>query len=556
MTKLYTLLNQKTQCLLSKNMIVAFIAMFVCSNTLLAQGSGTKNDPYILEDGKTYTIKQYKDFYAQFIVPEDVTSDGVVLELVANDIVEVYTEADFQNLVSETSGNFSPYTSSVKIKKGTKKGTTYYVYCDFPMNGGDLKVSYGGGTPTELANVSPAENTELHASYGLVTFEFTKNIIFKQCVLVIGGVEKEISAFPNGKFITVDIKEYLIAGYQNKTLKVGDDILVQLRGVASEDGKTQLNDITVKYKAAPEPLMLESAMQIPGNGLEAISSWMSTKNSEGLVVLTFNGNVSSTANITAELSYGDIEAEDPNEYYVEAVPVTRTADNTLHIDLRGKVRTPQSMVASGKNYGTMLLTVKGIEDEYGYKTYAEGNGAAGAYFFNYSFVVVDYSLLVEFTLAKGSCIDNVETLEVWMLETGSKMEYSGVTFTYTHNGEEKSVNVDASNFVIEADPEDENAVYVRIPVPSFPRDADTEVKVSFNNVVAPNGMDYTTDLTAVYTTKGYTPSGISTSTLTNDNVTVFTLCGVKILDNAHHDALKSLKRGMIYIVNGKKYYSK
>jgi hypothetical protein len=166
--------------------------------------------------------------------------------------------------------------------------------------------------------VSPDNGSELHASSGLVTFEFTRNIRFQQCVLIIGGSEKEIAAYPNGKFVTVEVKEELIAAYRNNTLKVGDDILVQLRGVASEDGKTQLNDITVKYKAAPEPLMLESAMQIPGNGLEAISSWMSTKNSEGLVVLTFNGNVSSTANITAELSYGDIEAEDPNEYYVEA----------------------------------------------------------------------------------------------------------------------------------------------------------------------------------------------------------------------------------------------
>ena len=467
MTKLYTFSHLKTTFHSLKGAIIAFMAMFLCANSLVAQGSGTKDDPYILEDGKTYTIKPYKDFYAQFIVPEDVTSDGVFLELVANDIIDVYTEAEHLNRVSETTGNFSPYTSSVKIKNGTKKGSIYYVYCDFPMNGGDLKVSYGGGTPTELAKVSPDEGTELHASYGLVTFEFTKNIKFQQCVLIMGGAEKEIVAYPNGKFVTVDIKEELIAGYKNNTLKVGNDILVQLRGVTSEDGKTQLNDIIVKYKAGPEPLMLETAAQTPGNGLDAIASWMSTQSPEGLVVLTFNNKVSSTANITAELSYGNMEAEDPNEYYVETVPVTRASDNTLHIDLRGKVRTPQSMVASGQNYGSMLLTVKGIEDEFGYKTYSEGSGAAGAYFFNYNFVVVDYSLLVEFTPAKGSCIDNVENLEVWILETDSKMEYSGVTFTYTHQGQEKTINVDASNLAVEADPEDENAVYVRIPFLHF-----------------------------------------------------------------------------------------
>ncbi|MBO5699435.1 MAG: hypothetical protein J6R79_05480 [Bacteroidaceae bacterium] len=554
MAKLYSTLKKGHTCI--KSIWATLVAVLIFPTIVCAQGSGTKNDPYILEDGKTYAMKAYKDFYAQFIVPEDVTSDGVVLEIVANDIIQIFADAEFEQLVSETSGNFAPYTSSVKIKNGTKKGTTYYVYCDFPMNGGDVTVSYGGGTPTALAKVSPEQNSELHAAYGLITFEFTKNIRFKQCALIAGGTEQMIDAFANGKFVTVHIKDELVALYKKKSLKAGDKVIVELREVTSEDGKTQLGNITAEYTAAAQPLMLNSATQTPGNGLDALLSWMSPNKSEGLVALTFNGKVNRNANITAELSFGDLEAEDPNEYYVEKLPVTFAADNSIQIDLRGKVRTPQTMVASGTNYGSILLTIKGVEDEHGNKTYVEGSGAAGAYFFNYDFVVVDYSLLVEFTPSKGSCIDGLQHLEVWMQETGGEMEYSGATFEYTNRGEKQTVVVDAKDFMTEVDPEDEAAVYVRIPVPSFSRDANTEVKVSFNNVVAPNGMDYTTDLTATYTTKGYTETAIYTAQTTSGNVTVFTLCGVKILDNAPYDAIKSLKRGMLYIVNGKKWLAR
>ena len=57
--------------------LLILLAIANCSLSF-AQGSGTENDPYIMEDGGEYAFKMYNDFYGQFIVPEDVSTDGVV----------------------------------------------------------------------------------------------------------------------------------------------------------------------------------------------------------------------------------------------------------------------------------------------------------------------------------------------------------------------------------------------------------------------------------------------------------------------------------------------
>lgn len=50
-------------------------------NTALAQGDGTAENPFIMENGGKYPIKMYDDFYGKFIVPEDVTEEGITLSL-------------------------------------------------------------------------------------------------------------------------------------------------------------------------------------------------------------------------------------------------------------------------------------------------------------------------------------------------------------------------------------------------------------------------------------------------------------------------------------------
>lgn len=525
--------------------VLSLFAMLACG-VASAQGSGTKDDPYILQDGGEYPFAVFDNFYGHFIVPEDVTTEGVVLEILADNWTDIFADADLTQCVSETTGNFAPYTSTVKIPVGTKKGTIYYVFSDFPMNSGSVKVTYGGGTPLEISKVLPVSGSVLAAAESNIVFEFTKPVRFSACVMNISGNEIGVEANQVDRFISIEPKAQLLDAYRSGVLKEGDAILFMLKNVTSLDGAMKLGDVVINYTAASKPVMLVSSEYGSGEGALVIKSWMPVDGAEGLVKLVFDGALNTEAEISATLTFGNSEAEDPNEYYVEKLSAAFESSNTVLIDLRGKLRLPQTMVTSGTNYGSMLLTIRGVEDANGHMTYADGQGTSGAYFLDFAYEVVDYSLFTEFTPASGSCIDDVATIELWMQELGGKLTYEGVDFEYTYEGAKKVVSVSAADIKSEVDPEDETALCLTIPVPAFSRDADTEVKLTFKNVSSPDGMDYSADLTAVYTTKGFTaPSGIGIVKLDATKGAIYTLDGKRI------EASKLVKN-TIYVVAGKK----
>ncbi len=522
--------------------LLTVLFSFCWTTEVCAQGSGTKDDPYVMVDGGEYTYTVFQDFYGIFVVPEDVTTDGVVLELVADQWTSVFADKEMNELVSVTTGNFAPYTSTVDIKKGTKKGTTYYVYTDFPMDPGKVKVSYGSGTALELIHVTPADGSTLSAGESYIGLEFSKPIRFAQSVMVIGGKEVAIVANQIDRFVSIDAKTQLLDAYNSGALKQGDEILLILKGVQSFDGKTNIGDVVVRYKAAAKPLMLVSSINGPETGMPTIKSWMSPTCSEGLIQLIFDGKLNTNANVTVTLTYGDSEKE--GDYYTEELTPEFLSDNRIAIDLRGKLRVPSQMIASGTVYDSMLLTIRGIEDEYGFASYAEGSGSSGAYFFTYGYEMVSYNIMTEFMPASGQSIDGVNEITIWMQETGSKMAFNGATFEYVHEGKTQVAEVAQTAITIVPDMEDETATYITIPVPTFSRDANTQVKVTLKNAVYPDGMDYASYVTAVYTTKGYeAPTGIDALHISKQT-TVYTLDG-KV-------ATLPLKANTLYIINGKK----
>lgn len=524
-------------------LLLAFVSVLWAAN-VTAQGTGTKDDPYIMEDGGKYAFNVYKDFYGQFIVPEDVTTDGVVLELVADNWTDVYADKELTQRVSVTTGNFAPYTSTVEIAKGTAKGTIYYVYSDFPMNSGFVKVSYGGGSALELTRVTPAEGSELSAGESYIGLEFSKPIRFNRCTLYAGNVTKEIVANQVDRFISIDPKSELMECYNSGSLKQGDEILLVLSDVTSYDGKSNIGDVVVRYKAAPKPIMLVSSVNTPESGMPKIKSWIPTTSEEGLVQLTFSGNLNKEATIRATLSFGNSETEDPGEYYTETLIPTFANDNTIAFDLRGKLRIPSEMVTSGKNYESMLLTIRGIEDEHGYKSFVEGSGSSGAYFIDYGYELINYSIMTDFMPAAGQSIDNYNEITIWMQELGGNLTYTGAVFEYTHNGKQGQVEVALQDIKKEVDEEDNTAHYLTIPMPDFSRDANTQVKFRLKDVLFPDGMSHAGYTTATYTTAGHESlTGINTVQLSTTK-RIYTIDGKLVKSSA--------KPNGVYIINGKK----
>lgn len=539
---------------LRKFYILALLTcLFGHFTTALAQGDGTAENPFIMENGGKYPFKMYNDFYGKFIVPEDVTEEGITLSLKANNSMEIFADANMTKLVSTVEGNFSPYTTLTSVRKGTKKGTVYYIFCSFPMNGGDVEVTYGKAVPVELKEVAPAAGSELSAAESYVGMEFTKAILADGCTLKVGEVEREVEAHINDRFVSIEAKVEMLELYNSGALKKGDEITFTLKNVTSADGKDQLGDVTVKYIAAQKPTMVIREESTPGNGMDVLKSWLSTESTTGLVKITFNEALNPEAAITAKLTYGDIESEDPNEYYSEELTTTIEQDSILCIDLRGKLRTPATMVASGNVYPSAMLMIKGVEDINGYMTLSEELGNAGSYFYTYTYELIEYNVMTEFTPASGASIDGVKEIELWMQETGGNISFDGVKFEYTVQNEPAEIVIGKDILSIEVDPEDETASIILITVPEFDRDADCEVKLSLTGVVSPDGMEHNEYFVATYTTKGHPDtSGISNAVTATQKNTIYTIDGKKVPANDLKDNAKQATPHKIYILNGKK----
>lgn len=537
--------------------IFYILALFTCLfghfTSALAQGDGTAENPFIMENGGKYPIKMYNDFYGKFIVPEDVTEEGITLSLKSNNVFDVYSDANMTKLVSTVEGNFSPYTTLTTVRKGTKKGTVYYIYCSFPMNGGDVEVTYGKAVPVELKEVIPAAGCELSAAESYVGFEFTKAIFAEGCVIKVGETEKEVEAHINDRFVSIEAKKEMLELYNSGALKKGEEITFILKNVTSADGKDKLGNVTAKYIAAQKPTMVIKEESTPGNGMDVLKSWLPTESTTGLVKITFNEALNPKATITATLTYGDMESEDANGYYTENLTTTIEQDSILCIDLRGKLRTPATMVASGKIYPTAMLMIKGVEDINGYMTLSEELGNAGSYFYNYTYELIEYNMMTEFTPASGASIDGVKEIEIWMQETGGNITFDGVKFEYTYQNEPAEIVISKDKLSVEADPEDETASIILITVPEFERDADCEVKLSLTGIISPDGIAHDEYLTAVYTTKGHPDtSGISNVATATKSNTIYTIDGKKVPANYLKDNTKQATPHKIYILNGKK----
>ncbi|MBQ5826386.1 MAG: hypothetical protein IIW46_02770, partial [Bacteroidaceae bacterium] len=456
-------------------------------------------------------------------------------------------------LVSTVEGNFSPYTTLTTVRKGTKKGTVYYIFCSFPMNGGDVEVTYGKAVPVELKEVIPAAGSELSAAESYVGFEFTKAIFAEGCAIKVGEIEKEVEAHINDRFVSIEAKKEMLELYNSGALKKGDEITFILKNVTSADGKDKLGNVTAKYIAAQKPTMVIKEESTPGNGMDVLKSWLPTESTMGLVKITFNEALNPKATITATLTYGDMESEEANGYYTENLTSTIEQDSILCIDLRGKLRTPATMVASGKIYPTAMLMIKGVEDINGYMTLSEELGNAGSYFYNYTYELIEYNIMTEFTPASSASIDGVKEIELWMQESGGNIAFDGVKFEYTYQNEPAEIVISQDKLSIEADPEDETASIILITVPEFERDADTEVKLSLTGVSTPDGMKYDEYLTAVYTTKGNPDvSGISNATISTVKNAIYSIDGKRLPTDSLKGNTKSSTPHRIYILNGKK----
>lgn len=540
--------------------------------TMLAWGAGTQvmadpgesaDNPLVLEAGQTYEVSKalkYNSLYATFTA----TGDGILtLTYTQQDDLSLYTDATYATL-AETQPVWNGEYTNKMYELDVKSGVTYYFHRSFCMSVGTIKVDFGTSSSLEFVSSFPVENGRLQAGDN-VDMEFNKPVAYTKVTMTVGSTVKDVTGYvrASGVHLYIDAKESMMELYHDGILKEGGAMVFAVEGLSSnsgtkagqgEDGKVSLTLV-----AAAKPIELVAADNVPGgtpNSLETFYSYFMSGDKNSVASFTFDGAFDQTEGNApaATLIYG-VRGEGEAEDYAEIpLPVKFSGNNTITVDFGGAVRRPADMVQGATLYETIALKIDKVKSPDGQYSYTTSAGALGSYTYQYKYKVVDYDLVTEFypatSQSKPSSIDNVESIELLVSETGSgKMRYSGATFTYTDGGAEATMTVQVT---AAPDADDPSLTVMTIPVPAFTADANTNVVVALADVETPDGVDHSKDLTATYTTAGRTLDGIDTVVSANGGkADVYSASGTMVLKGASAADVKALQKGL-YIVGDKK----
>lgn len=494
--------------------VFLLVTLFFCGSSFfaMAQGTGTKEDPYVFENGATYQVDAFKSIYGTFTAP----SDGVLSIDKFN--FTVYADATFsQDKLAETQNTFNGNYSDKVYSLDCVGGTTYYIGTDFAWDPCQFTITFSNGVmPLELTECFPVEGSVFDVSRGL-GLTFNQGISIAEATMTAGAVTENITVAVHGAYVSVDVKARLIALYDEGSLKEDDDIRFKFTGVAPTADPEALYKGTgvleLNYKAAAKPLVLTNSTNTPGGdpAADKFYSYYMSNSATGVVTLTFSGavNMSEGNKPVAKLLYGNNETEDAGEFYMEDLEVHTLGDNTLMLNLKGKLRRAKDMVASGTNYGSMRLRISNVQDMNGNSAYSEGIGMLGSYDFSYLFEDVAYTVESDWETEKPITSDT-KSLEVWLSEEGGNANFTGAEFKYISNGveETKMIMLDEMTVSVEG-----NEKTITIPMPNISADADSKITVSFCNVERPDGLTEETDPTAMNKFTGtFTTTGLTAST--------------------------------------------
>ena len=535
-------------------LIMAVLATITNVNAQLSADS-----PWVLEVDGTYEVTaelfEFKDLYATFRAP----SDGVLsMTYVGTDELSLCTDAtyaEYAEIQPEWQGSFSPKVFILDVKEGV----TYYFHRSFIMNYGTITIEFGAvAKPLELKNVYPMEGTMLHASDARLSIEFSKPITYGTTTLSVGDVKETLVGNGMMNLITYDVKAVLMKWYGNGVLKKGDEVTLTISDVCNSVDAADIygtdGTFTQKFTVASMPIQLIGGTNLSVGIENPMTEFLSYYMNPTLIQMQFDGAISlkEGEEPIATITFGDMESD---YYYSESIPldVNEAANGLISIDISGKLRRMVDMIPNYTELEedarpkSIVVSIDNVHDMDGGYAYSSESGSLGSYAYEYTFKELKNDIVSDFVPAIGAKFEGVKSIELYV--RGEKeLQYDGVNFIYLSGGEENVQTVSMSEIVLEPDMFDEEAMILTIPVPEFTPDAGSIVTVTLANLRSSDGLDYSSDLTAVYKVDG---AGIEQVTGRKEKITVFSLNGVRLMKDADKASLSKLRRG-IYIINGEK----
>lgn len=542
---------------MKKSLLFFFLLLGLCSlkaQTRLTNLIGTPEAPMNIVAGESYLL----DKAGRQIFSFTAVEDGL-LTLTLSDYCKIFSgETSFntstQQMEFVSSEQLSTQGNNVFIL-GTEQGQTYLFQHDFTWGVEiSMEVSFTPGPPyipVALNRTIP----ESGAIYSTTSAEGNINFFFNLPIQTdalsvslilpngeteaVTNIRAEKDFTTSGTILTVLLANTYQSLVSAGKIKEGDTFKVKLNNVY-EEGKPEncaQEEISVTLIASPK-----AVEYIGASKEETINSYYVVGDKEGLITLTFTGEVT-TESTSATLHYGNRE---DGSYREISVPI-EVNGSEITLNLQGI-----PLNKSALNEETVInIVLSGLKDKYGY--YISGNtiGSPGSISLTYNITEIEVNIFSEFTPKSGN-IDTVNEVEIWIAE-GNYLMFDGVQLTFQKENETQTLLLSKEELRIETDPYSIKDLLVYVPLKEVYFDAG-EVTIEVFNALAINGSQPV--IKATYTSEGKAdPNGIDAMALPTQEGAIYNLQGLKVGNGRLQSLPKGLKKG-IYLLNGKKVICK
>lgn len=542
---------------MKKSLLFFFLILGLCSlkaQTRLTELIGTPESPMNIEVGESYLL----DRFGRQIFSFTAIEDGL-LTLTLTDYCKIFSgETSLNTSTHElefvTNGQLSTQENNVFIL-GAEQGKTYLFQHDFTW--GEeiiMEVNFTPGPPyiPVTLNRTIPESEAIYSTTvaeGNINFFFNlpiqANAVSVSMILpngeeeIVTNIRAEEDFTTNGTILTVLLANTYQSLVDAGKIKEGDTFKVKVENVY-EEGKPEncaQEEISVTLKASPK-----AVEYIGASKEETINSYYIVGDEEGLITLSFTGEVTTEAT-SAILHYGDREK---GTYKEISIPFEINGSEVT-INLQGI-----PLNKSALNEQTVInIVLSGLKDMHGYYIIGNTIGSPGAISLTYNITEIEVNIFSEFTPKSGN-IDSVNEVEIWIAE-GNYLLFDGVQLTYQKGNEMQTLLLTKEELRIETDPYSVKDLLVYVPLENVYFDAG-EVTIEVFNALAINGNRPV--IKATYISEGKAdPNGINTITTPAQETPIYNLQGVKIGIGNSQSISKSLKKG-IYILNGEKVICK
>ncbi len=489
-----------------KRFLITFLGMFCLILSVKAQTSlagTTPESPIAIEHGKSY------------LFPTDFSIAYFCFTSAKDGLLHMNMSQNLRIFSCDTKGNTNHmlpiYGKSTIIE--ITAGKTYYFQSTTTWGAYIIMdVSFEEGKPylpLELLDVSPKDGSRYHTTYkeGNVTFTFNGRVSTEDIsanLTLANGEEIRLNDYQasedyntQGTIYTLHVAEIYKSLLEDGKLNAGEKFDITLSNIADPSNAENRYEgkLKVTYTATATATKLVSV-----DKTEKLKSYYMPGDEEGIITLSFSAPISSTAQ-SAILAYGDREAGTWKEIQV---PYT-IEGNCLKWNIQGLHLNDVPEDTEGIRY--VSIYQRELYDNDGQAIESNTKGSPGTISLNYAIEMIEVNIYADFQPATGSCIDDVEEIEIWVA-AGKYITFDGATITCQSNSETKVYNFTKDELRLTDDPYSADDLLIYIPVKDCHFDAG-EVMVSLTNVMAANGTSPV--IQGTYISEGKVPQSINNS---------------------------------------------